>query len=131
MCLITKQKYPKLALRDIKVKKQVWYINGKWKTPIQMMPLDPKVSLIEPEQKPTLWQLIKGSFREDLGSGTYAYRKGFIHSDGLTRDHIDQEINGQKYKYFDAIIPAGSFYYCSDEWDEYCSTKLIIKWEID
>lgn len=144
MCLVTYQKYPKIALRNIKVKKVVWYFKGSWKTPIQLMPLDPDNPIIKPTEKQTFWELIKGKHRGQIRIKSpnrlfrkkglvYSFNMGFIHSLGLSRNWgcSEDKDKNERIVVLNAVIPIGSFYYHDKENDEYCSTKLKIKWEID
>lgn len=129
MCLVTNQRYPRIALKDIKVKKLLLRnkITGEICTPIQLFPVSRELEILQPEKKTTFLQILCGKHREELSFNfnKYAYGKGFIHSYGINATSIEPE--GGEF-FLEAIIPKGTLYYFNSEDCEYCSTRLKLIW---
>lgn len=125
MCLITKQKFPRIALRNIKVGKRLWNYKGQWYTPIALYKINDYQETIIPEENLSLWDIIKGVRRVKINKNKYSYDKGFIHSRKTKYYGMDNDTNSKMFK---AVIPFGSLYYYDQDTGEYCSTKLKLIW---
>lgn len=133
MCLLSNKKYPRIARRDIKVKKLLLRnkVTGEICTPIQLFPVSMELEILQPEKKLTFLQILCGKYRNNPRyhyNYKYAYGEGFIHSYELGATSIEPE-DGEFF--LEAIIPAGTLYYFNSEDGEYCSTKLKLIWPED
>ena len=127
MCLITTQKYPKIAFWNIKVKKRIEKFNDSWYTPVALCKLENNQKILKPKRRFNLIKLISGLCGRKGLNETFLYGDGFIHSFGKMSGWNLVE-NTKTIKSIHAIIPFGSLYYYDAKNDEYCSTKLKLIW---
>lgn len=150
MCLVIKDKYPRISFKDIKVKKVILVEGGidNYKSPIQRFQIQKGQRILRPEEKTTLIQAFGGKYRNPVyvwqgdrdnlehKLWKYSYGAGFIHSyhadyeERVSAIYNDDNVDPtQRYIIVDAIIPAGTPYYYDPKYKEYCSTKLILNWK--
>jgi hypothetical protein len=133
MCLVSNKRFPRIAQKDIKVKKLLLRNEktGEMCTPFRLFPVSRGLEILQPEEKITFLQILCGKYRGvpvfNYGY-KYAYREGFIHSYGLDTTSIEPE-SGEFF--LEAIIPKGTLYFFNSEDGEYCSTKLKLIWPED